>query len=157
MNAEGKGGFFPAVHQIGYAVRDLDAALRHYQYLTGPAAPVNRFEVVLDRSNGYRYLGQEAACCLDIATIAAPHMDFEFIQVLEGDHPARDYLTRHGDGINHLGLYLSELAPLKEQILGNGGRIINEGSFEVGAGRRGVFAYMQLAPSVYPLYELLQM
>lgn len=156
MNAQAKGSFFPAVHQIGYAVRDLDAALRTYQHLAGPDAPVSRFEVVLDQSNGYRYLGEEASCRLDIATIAAPHMDFEFIQVLEGDHPSRDYLKRHGDGVNHLGVYLDDLGPMKDQILGNGGRVINEGSFQLAEGRRGTFAYMQVAPGIYPLYELLQ-
>jgi hypothetical protein len=53
--------FFGAVHQIGYAVRDVDHAIEHYRKLDGSAHEFNRFEVVLDSSNGYRYLGHPAA------------------------------------------------------------------------------------------------
>ena len=72
-------------------------------------------------------------------------------------HPARDFLSRHGDGINHLGICLDDLGPLKEKILKNGGRIINQGSFNLAADQRGVSEDMQVATDVYPLYELLQM
>ena len=149
--------FFGAVHQIGYAVRDVDHAIEHYRKLDGSAHEFNRFEVVLDSSNGYRYLGQPAACRLKIATITINGMDFEFIEVLDGKHPAVDFIASHGQGINHLALYLDDLEPLYRRIIENGGRVIIEGNFAVSEERKGRFAYMQSGDRSYPLYELVQM
>jgi methylmalonyl-CoA/ethylmalonyl-CoA epimerase len=149
--------FFGAVGQIGYAVRDVDRAVEHYRTLDASAHPFNRFEVVLDSSNGYRYLGRPAVCRLKIATVSINGMDFEFIEVLDGQHPAGDYLEVHGEGINHLGLYVADLQPILSKVIDTGGRVIIEGGFTLSADSSGRFAYVQLGDSPYPLYELVQM
>jgi|GEM_PF-3493974 len=51
---------------------------------------------------------------------------------------------------------VDDLGPLREKILNNCGRILNQGSFELAADQRGASADMQVATGVYPLYELLQ-
>jgi catechol 2,3-dioxygenase-like lactoylglutathione lyase family enzyme len=149
--------FFGAVRQIGYAVRDVDRAIAHYCTLDGSSLEFDCFEVVLDASNGYLYRGHPAACRLKIATVTINSMDFEFIEVLDGQHPAGDFIASHGEGINHLALYLDDLEPIRQRIVEHGGRVIIEGDFAVSEERKGRFAYMQSGDSPYPLYELVQM
>ena len=149
--------FFGAVRQIGYAVRDVDDAIRHFREVNGDISDFKSFEVTLDASGNYRYEGRPSRCRLKIAVAAVNCIDFEFIQPLDGEHPSADFLARHGEGINHLGLYLQDLAPLRAAMLKDGGRVVIEGSFFISADRQGKFAYMQMGAGPLPLYELLEM
>lgn len=83
-------------------------------------------------------------------------MDFELIQVLSGNHPARDYVEVSGDGINHLGVYVQDLDYWKRYLLPDHASLVIEGSFHISDVRTGLFAYVQLNGGG-PLYELLQM
>jgi methylmalonyl-CoA/ethylmalonyl-CoA epimerase len=148
-------GFFGAIRQIGYAVRDVDDTVDRYRQVNGDIRDFKCFEITLDSSGNYLYQGRPAQCRLKIAVVSVNGIDLEFIQPLEGEHPSADYLASHGEGINHLGLYLEDIDPLRTEILNSGGRIVIEGSFFVSAGRQGRFAYMQIGKSASPLYELL--
>ena len=149
--------FFGSVRQIGYAVRDIDETIRRYREINGDISDFKSFEVTLDASGNYLYEGRPSRCRLKIAVASANGIDFEFIQPLEGQHPSADFLAKHGEGINHLGLYLKDLEPLRAAMLKDGGRVVIEGSFLVSADRQGKFAYMQMGASPLPLYELLEM
>lgn len=145
------------VRQIGYAVRDVEAAIKAYQALGGGDGEPQIFEVTLDAANGYRYRGEPASCTLKIGVIKAGGMDFEFIQCLQGRHPSGDYVAQHGEGLNHLGVYIDDLAAWKQKALASGARVVIEGSFAVSADRKGQYAYVEMAPGAYPQYELLQL
>lgn len=147
---------FACVGQIGYAVRDLETSIEAFLGANRATAEFETFETVLDESVGYRYNGVPDACRLRIATCRFGEMDFELIQVLSGNHPARDYVEASGDGINHLGVYVDDLAYWKEHLIPSHAELVIEGSFQISPTRKGLFAYVRLEGGG-PLYELLQM
>jgi len=148
--------FFESVGQIGYAVRDLETAVEAFRQANRAATDFSIFETVLDETGSYRYRGKPDECHLRIATARFGSMDFELIQVLSGNHPARDYVEACGDGINHLGVYIDDLEYWKRQLLPDRAELVIDGAFQISETRKGLFAYVQLMGGG-PLYELLQM
>jgi hypothetical protein len=149
--------FMTSVRQIGYAVRDLDQTLRHFQAMNGTGHEFWRFQVTMDEDCLYRYRGRPAVCRLDVALTTINGMDHEFIQVLSGQHPTADSVEEHGDGINHLALYLADLSAYRDQALSLGGRIVASGEFREGASPAKRFAYIGFDGSPSPLYELVEL
>jgi hypothetical protein len=147
--------FMPAVRQIGYAVRDLEATLRHFEAMNGTGHDFWRFQVTMDESCAYLYCGRPAVCRLDIALTTVGGMDHEYIQVLSGEHPTADYVAANGDGINHLALYVDDLTAYEAHALSLGGRIVAQGAFSDGPARR--FRYIGFDAQPGPLYELVEM
>ncbi|XHS01736.1 hypothetical protein ACFB49_33450 [Sphingomonas sp. DBB INV C78] len=84
-------------------------------------------------------------------------MDHEYIQVLDGDHPARDFLESHGEGINHLGFYVDDIAPWVRRMTDAGCDTVINGGFHLPDGRRGSFAYLALPSSPSPMFEFIAM
>jgi hypothetical protein len=147
---------FGAVGQIGFAVADLDRSIEAFSLANGGALQFAVFDTVLDTTGHYRYYGRPNRCELRIATARIGALDFEFIQVLSGHHPARDFVERAGDGINHLGIYIDDLDDWRGRLSPLGARVIIDGEFSIRGGKTGRFAYVQLAGGG-PLYELLQL
>jgi hypothetical protein len=158
---DGKGivmdGFMQSVRQVGYAVRDLDAAVRHFEAMNGPAHEFWRFQVDLDAACDYRYRGEPAACRLDVALTTVNGLDHEFIQVLSGRHPTADFVAEHGEGINHLALYVADLSGHRDRFIAMGGKIVAQGEFRDSASPARRFAYFAFDNRPYPLYELVEL
>lgn len=148
---------FGSVRQIGYAVANLDRAMAAFRSADQAELKFDVFETVLDESGDYRYRGRPDRCALRIGIVRANGLDFELIEVISGNHPARDFVQRCGDGINHLGVYISDLAYWKQHLLPHRAEVIIEGSFQISAQRQGQFAYVLLSGTNGPLYELLQL
>jgi len=147
--------FMPSIKQIGYAVRDLGKTLKQFEAMNGTGHEFWRFQVTMDESCAYLYRGKPAVCRLDIALTTINGMDHEYIQLLSGDHPAGDYVAAHGDGINHLALYVDDLSAYEAHALSLGARIVAQGAFSEGPAKR--FRYVGFDDVSSPLYELLEM
>jgi methylmalonyl-CoA/ethylmalonyl-CoA epimerase len=91
----------PPVTQIGVVVKDLDVAMGYYSkfFGLGPFNPV--FEFVPDKN---WYMGERSPLRLRIGRTTWGAMDLELIQPLEGKSIHHDFLDTHGEGINHLGI-----------------------------------------------------
>jgi len=149
--------FMQSVRQIGYAVRDVDAAVRHFEAMNGPARELSRFQVTMGADCAYRYRGEPATCRLDVALVTVGGLDHEFIQVLEGRHPTADFIAEHGEGINHVALYVADLSPHADRFAAAGGAIIAQGEFEEGTSPARRFAYFGFGGRSHPLYELVEL
>lgn len=148
---------FTSVGQIGYAVANLDRAMAAFAAAEPDGVKFDVFEAVLDASGHYRYRGQPDRCVLRIGTAHIGALDFELIEVVSGNHPARDYVQRCGDGINHLGVYIDDLDAWKQHLVPARAEVVIEGEFTISNLRKGRFAYVQLRDTGGPLYELLQL
>ena len=84
-------------------------------------------------------------------------IDHEYIQVLDGEHPARDFLEAHGEGINHLGFYVDDIAPWTSRMTQGGCETVIDGRFNLPNGRQGSFAYMAHRSSPSPMFEFIAM
>jgi hypothetical protein len=149
--------FTGSVRQIGYAVRDLEAALAQFEAMNGKAHEFWRFQADLNAGCNYLYRGEPAECRLDVALTNINGIDHEFIQVLEGPHPTADFIAAHGDGINHLALYLSDITAKRAHALSIGGRIAAQGEFFDPAGPAKRFCYIEFNDRPLPLYELIEL
>jgi len=150
-------GFMQAVRQFGYAVRNVDDAVRQFEALNGPPDSISRFQVTMGEDCTYRYRGQPATCRLDVALVTVNGMDHEFIQLLEGSHPTGDYIAEHGEGINHMALYVGDLAAYADRFTAAGGKIVAQGEFAEGASPARRFAYFGFNDRSHPLYEIVEL
>jgi methylmalonyl-CoA/ethylmalonyl-CoA epimerase len=149
--------FAGSIKQIGYAVKDLDRTLRDFEAMNGNEHEFWRFQATMDADCGYHYRGRPAVCRLDIALTTINGMDHEFIQALSGDHPAGDFVEEHGEGINHLALYLADLTAHRDRALSLGGTIVAQGEFAAGTSPARRFVYVGFEGQPSPLYEMVEL
>ena len=145
-------GNLPMPKQVGYAVYDCETTMRSYAERYGLQGAISLFE--LNAASGYRYRGHESHCLLKIGVIALGATDLEFIEVLEGEHPARDHLIAVGEGINHLGFFVEDLALTLAQLPETYREVVIEGGFGGEGQVRGRFVYLA-NPAAGPMYEVM--
>lgn len=149
--------FLSFARQIGYAVWDVDRVMENLSKMGIGHDRLNVFEVTLNASTMYMYKGKYSSCTLRIALGEFGGMDHEYIQVLYGEHPARDFLEEHGEGINHLGFYVDDIAPWISRMAQGGCETVIDGRFNLPNGRQGSFAYMAHRISPSPMFEFIAM
>jgi catechol 2,3-dioxygenase-like lactoylglutathione lyase family enzyme len=103
----------PRVAQLGYVVRDLDAAIRLYDPLFGP------FRRMDGSVQGVEYRGRLADCRLELAFGWSGELEIELIQWISGECPHREFIEKGREGMHHLQFrvddcdaWIAKLAPL---------------------------------------------
>ncbi len=139
-------------NQVGFAVTSVDATLAHYQNAFGLTGTVQHAE--LNERCAYLYHGKPSRCLLKIGVIALEGIDLEFIEVIDGEHPAKDHLQSHGEGVNHLGFFVDDVAAILRDIPSSFGDVAIEGTFETDTGVRGRFVYLENIAGG-PMYEVM--
>jgi len=86
----------PRVAQIGYVVRDLDAAIALYDPLFGP------FKRMDGSVQAAEYRGRRADCRLELAFGWSGDLEIELITWVSGDSPHREFLEKGREGMHHL-------------------------------------------------------
>ena len=78
---------------------------------------------------------------------------FELIQVIEGQLPHREFLEIHGEGVQHLGLYVDNYDEWKSYVLEQGMEILTEAEINDGRGKRRAF-YMDFSKIGGVVFEI---
>ena len=101
-------GFIPETRQICIVTRDLDAMVRRYadQLGIGPWW-VNEYRPPELTDTSYR--GKPAKFSMRLALAWTGALNWEIIQPLEGPNIYSDYLERNQEGMQHVGVMLSDL------------------------------------------------
>jgi catechol 2,3-dioxygenase-like lactoylglutathione lyase family enzyme len=105
----------PIAHHIGYAVRSADKTAEAYTRLTGaqfrlmPPYQVKSLE------------GEPAELRVYYGAVAGSII--EIIETVKGNTPHSDWVKEHGDGIQHLGLYVDDVQAATREMLAKGGEI----------------------------------
>lgn len=105
----------PIAHHLGYAVRDADAAARRYERMLGAAFRLMPPFAVSD------LYGNPAKLKVYYGAMAGTVI--ELIEVVEGRTPHSDFIRDHGEGIQHLGVYVPDVATAARKAIAEGGRI----------------------------------
>ena len=118
ISASLQGLGLPPADQIGFVVRDLDAAIRLYEPLFGPFLKVD--------VGGYQmsYRGQAPSdfkCLFAFGKSGA--LEIELIQWIEGDTPHRDFLEAGHEGMHHLRFTITGLEEWIERLTPLGYRV----------------------------------
>ena len=97
--------------QVGVAVRDVDQAV-----------------AFMNQSFGIEIL------TLEMPRAKVGKIDLELIQILEGEHIVKEFLSRNGPGLHHLGIYVDNLQTAVERWKQAGGKVVQETDHPDGIG-----------------------
>jgi methylmalonyl-CoA/ethylmalonyl-CoA epimerase len=93
-----------AIDQVGFVVRDLDAACARYEPLFGP------FERAESPLRGVSFRGVPTDVHLRLALGRAGALEMEFIAVVSGASPHSEFLAAGREGLHHVRYPVDDLA-----------------------------------------------
>jgi methylmalonyl-CoA/ethylmalonyl-CoA epimerase len=96
-----------SLEQVAFVVRDLDAAQKFFSQSMG----IQRFYVIGhfgNRATDKTFRGRPAEHDFTIAIAYSADTQIELIQHLSGDTCYKEFLDRRGEGMQHLGFFLSD-------------------------------------------------
>jgi len=119
----------PLISHVGIAVENLETAIERYRLLLGvePAevveVPDQKVRVAIFDAAGY------------------PGGRIELLQATSPDSPIARFLTKRGEGLHHLCLYVDDLEKKLAQLKGSGVRLIDESPRAGAEGSRIAFVH----------------
>jgi methylmalonyl-CoA/ethylmalonyl-CoA epimerase len=143
----------PPFKQCAVVVEDLDEAVRRWaeQLAIGPWTGYRLEPPVLKEM---RYHGEEVEFSLRHALAWQGDLQFELVQPLGGPSILADHLAAHGEGLHHVGKYVTDHAGAVAEALRAGFRPL-QSARGFGAEGDGAFAYFH-APGVSMIVELIE-
>ena len=105
----------PVAHHLGYAVYDAEATARRYERTLGAEFRLMPPYHVADQ------FGRPAELKVYYGSMAG--LALEIIEVVKGNTPHSDWLKIHGEGIQHIGVYVPDLVAAARKAVADGGRV----------------------------------
>ncbi|MGA3254814.1 MAG: VOC family protein [Mycobacterium sp.] len=127
---------FGKIAQIGYVVRDIDAAMDNWiEHGVGPWFYVDRVQ-----TDYFRYRGADSAMEMSVALANSGDIQIELIQQ-RNDAPSmyKDFLESGREGMQHIAYWSNDFQKLYDDAVGAGYVVGQEGSI---GGEQGRFAYL---------------
>ncbi len=132
------------VVQVGWVVKDLDSVVDYWQMLglknIHRNSQVDKFNVEVR--------GKKTTLKVKMAFADIGGVQIEWIQPLEGHSLYDAFLSKHGDGVQHLAYRMPTPAVMNQQIhyfSGRGVDVVQSGTWK-GSKGEGRFAYLDTAP-----------
>ena len=94
------------IDQIAFAVDDLDAVLPAYRAMFGEFTVQT---ATFSTDDDVTYRGEPARATLKVALGRSGDIEIELIEVVEGDAPTLEHVSRHGDGVHHIRFPVADL------------------------------------------------
>ena len=142
------------VTQVGFIVRDIEAAKRKFAQFFGVEAPVHfdggKFEITGTTVNGQP--APDANCLLAFFD-AGPNVQIELIQPNGVKSTWQDFLDEHGEGIHHIAF---QVKGMDEKLLACenfGLKTVQRGKYGDGSGE---YAYLDATTDLKCIVELLE-
>jgi catechol 2,3-dioxygenase-like lactoylglutathione lyase family enzyme len=143
----------PPIKQCALVVADLDASVRRWteQLAIGPWTGYRLEPPLLKQM---RYRGEDVEFSLRHALAWQGEMQFELVQPLDGPSIFSDHLRSHGEGLHHVGRYVSDHPAATAAALA-AGFVELQSARGFGAEGDGAFAYFK-HPHVAMIVELIE-
>ncbi|NND67432.1 MAG: hypothetical protein HKN19_07590 [Halioglobus sp.] len=93
----------PKLDQVGFVVRDLDAAMALYEPMFGP------FDTMDPGPMTYDYRGSEEECNMRLAFGKSGDVEIELIEWVEGGCPHKEFIDAGREGMHHLRFRIDDL------------------------------------------------
>jgi methylmalonyl-CoA/ethylmalonyl-CoA epimerase len=143
----------PPYTQVASIVRDLDQAVRAWTHELG-IGPWTGYRLAPPRLQETRYRGEAVEFSLRHAFAWKGDVQFELVQPLEGPSIFAEHLEAHGEGLHHLGKFVTDHAGAVAHALAAGFVPLQSAS-GYGAEGDGAFAYFE-HPSAALIIELIE-
>ncbi len=142
------------VAQLGFVVKDLDAAVEQYWKLFG-VGPWHFYTYGAPLLKKMSYRGKKVDYRMRIALANIGPLRIELIQPLEGDTVYAEFVREHGYGIHHLGLLVPNMTEALAHAAEKGLEMTMDGA---GFGRDGDghYAYLETEALVGTTLELIE-
>jgi methylmalonyl-CoA/ethylmalonyl-CoA epimerase len=131
----------PPFTQFASVVRDLDQAVRAWTDELG-IGPWTGYRLEPPRLRETIYHGAEVEFSLRHAFAWQGDVQFELVQPLAGPSIFADHLDAHGEGLHHVGTFVTDHAAAVAQAVGSG-FVPLQSARGFGAEGDGAFAYFQ--------------
>ncbi|MCL5265780.1 MAG: VOC family protein [Chloroflexi bacterium] len=153
MGANGKLNI-QAINQIGIVVRDVDKAVERYwnELGIGPWM-IFTFGPGVKKTT---YHGEPCSFALRIAMAQVGPLFIELLQPLSGPTPHQEFLDQHGEGVQHLGVFVQSFEQAAEEMRRLGYEEITA-AHGIGPKGDGAAAYFDTQDSLGTLLELIEM
>ena len=93
----------PKLDQVGFVVRDLEAAMALYEPMFGPFSTMDPGPMTYD------YRGGEEECNMRLAFGKSGDVEIELIEWLAGGCPHKEFLDAGREGMHHLRFRIEDL------------------------------------------------
>ena len=93
----------PDLNQVGFVVRDMDAALALYEPLFGPFSTMDPGPMTYD------YRGEQEECNMRLAFGKSGDVEIELIEWVSGGCPHKEFLDAGREGMHHLRFIVKDL------------------------------------------------
>ena len=139
------------IGQLGIVVRDIQASMEHYWRVLG----IGPWKVYTNQPPRVTYHGRPASYRVRVALAQTDTMVYELLQYLEGDSIHRDFLEDHGEGIEHVAIYVSNLDESLARLRSQGLTVLQSAD-GLGASGDGRYAYLDTRSTLGTILELTQ-
>ena len=142
------------IGHLGIVVRDIKASIETYWGTLG----IGPWKVYLNGLPPIRnviYHGRPASYRVRLALAHSDSLMVELIEYLEGDTIHRDFLTTHGEGVEHIGIFVPSLDEPLARLRGQGLTVLQSAE-GLGASGDGRYAYFDTRSTLGTILELVQ-
>jgi predicted enzyme related to lactoylglutathione lyase len=150
----------PAYSKIGIAVNDIDKTIERYAKEFGWSDWYKTD--VLDISDTM-YKGRISGCKVKSALYPNPmkgqvpgFMTIELVRPIEGESPFKDFLDKHGEGIQHLQIMVEDMEATLSELEARGCKKIFYGRWKIGRESDVAFVEDPLLGVQYQLKKVIQ-
>ncbi|MFX1586675.1 MAG: VOC family protein [Promethearchaeota archaeon] len=113
------------ITQLGYIYKDIKNQAKLLESRLG----VPKFAYFENKFRGtYKYRGRDTKYWNLIALSKGIGLQIELIQLIEGDCIFSEFINAGKEGLHHYGIYVTDIAPIREQFLDKGFEIVHEGT-----------------------------
>ena len=130
---------FPQVDQIGIVVKDMDTSVKFYEQMFGPP-----FLTLVSDTNKAK---------LKISLFQIGDIQFELIEVLEGESVHSKFLREKGEGLHHVGFIVEDLEEELTRLEKEGITVLERGIVQ----EMVKFAYLDTEKRLGIILELIQL
>lgn len=142
------------IAQVAFVVEDLDATVERYHRTFG-IGPWHFYTYGKPLVKRMSYYGQPCEYRMRIALSYFGPMRVEFIEVVEGPSVYADFVSRHGYGMQHLGVLVADMDTALAEAEAAGFHMIMDGS-GFGPDGDGHYAYLDTEEDYGFTLELIQ-
>ena len=128
--------------QVAFVVRDHDRTMPAWAERGG--GPWRVYTFGSDRLQGMMVRGRDQLYAMRLALASAGGIDYELIEPLEGPTLYAEHLVRCGEGLHHLGYYVTDIDAAVAAMAERGYAVLQAGR-GVGESGDGAYAYFDTA------------
>lgn len=138
--------------QMCLVTKDLKSTMQHYVSLG--IGPFKVYSMDTRDMKGVTYRGEPADYSLNVAWAQLGSWSFEIIEPKRGKNIYTEFLEKHGEGIQHLGIYVDDYDAAYAEFVKQGFMQIQGGPID-GVDRTGRFDYFETEARYGTILELL--